>query len=174
MSVRRALVAALLVPLALVSACTEDDPVPQMPDPTTSEPSPTKTTSTAAPETPEEFIRRFNDANVEMQATGDAAEFLALTQECRPCSETAAKVEGFYSHGGFVKWEGWTILKVAHDFDTDQGAEYRIEVRTPRTRFKESGTAPTQTLDGGKVVYRAALVKHADSWLVSDLVQVSQ
>ena len=42
MSLRRALAAALLVPLALLSACTEDEPVPQMPDPTTSAPSPTE------------------------------------------------------------------------------------------------------------------------------------
>lgn len=174
MSLRRALAAALLVPLALLSACTEDEPVPQMPDPTTVTPSPTETSSTAAPETAEEFIRRFNEANVEMQATGETTAFLSLTQECRPCSETANKVEGFYSRGGFVKWAGWKILRVRHDQDTEQSSEYRVEVVTPKTRYKESDTAKVTVLDGGRVVYRASLVSAADSWLMSDLVQLSQ
>lgn len=173
MSVRRALAAALLVPLALLSACTEDEPVPQMPDPTTSTPSPTDS-STAEPEAPEDFIRRFNDANVAMQATGETSEFLALTQECRPCSETADRVEGFYANGGYVKWAGWKIVRVRHDQDTEQASEYRVEVMTPVTRYKESKTAEVQVLEGGNVVYRASLVSDDDSWLISDLVQLSQ
>ncbi|UUZ60583.1 hypothetical protein [Nocardioides sp. B-3] len=163
MSLRRALAAALPVSLALLSACSEDEPVPQIPDPTTSVPSPTESTSTAAPETPEEFIRRFNEANAEMQATGETTAFLLLTRECRPCSETAERVESFYANGGYVKWAGWKIVRVRHDQDTEQGSDYRVEVVTPVTRYKESKAAEVQVLEGGNVVYRASLVSDEDS-----------
>lgn len=175
MSARRALAAALLVPLALLSACAEDEPVPQMPDPTTVSPSPTESSSTAAPETPEEFMSRFNDANVKMQATGETGEFLALTQECRPCTETAQRVEGFYADGGYVKWTGWKILRVREAASTaDNQVDLRLDVTSAPTKYKASDSSEVVTLEGGKATYQATLVSHDESWLISDLVELAQ
>jgi hypothetical protein len=175
LSVRRAFVAALLVPLALLSACTEDDPVPKLPDPTTSEPSPTETSPTAAPETPEDFIRRFNDANVEMQKTGETEEFLALTNDCRPCSDTAEQVASFYKDGGFVKWSGWQILRVKESKGSSATRlSLRVDVNSGRTTYKESSSAQEVVLDGGKATYQATLTPIDDSWLVVDLVELAQ
>ncbi|WP_310529639.1 hypothetical protein [Nocardioides sp.] len=169
------LAAEILVPLVLLSACSKDDPAPKMPDATTSEPSPTETSSTATPESPEAFIRRFNAANVSMQATGEPEDFLALTRGCRPCDETAEQVASFYERGGFVRWPGWEILRVkASTPSSATRIEVRVDVNSGRTRYKASSSAKAVVLDGGKVTYQATLIPIDDSWLLSDLVELAQ
>jgi len=85
----------LAVPLVLLVSCS-DDPEPILapspgstPTPTTesAEPSPTES---AEPESPEEFIRRWVELSTELQNTGDAEEFVSVSDDdCRPCRDFA-------------------------------------------------------------------------------------
>jgi len=152
MSVRRALAAALLVPLALLSACTEDEPVPQMPDPTTSIPSPTDSSPTAAPETPEEFVRRFMVAEVAMQNTGVSDAYRAMTQGCEACDSMAVLVECYYQAGGYVRLKPWRIVSVK-PFPERGPTAYAAVVQASVTRFKESSSDQEETFPGGRSTY---------------------
>jgi len=169
MSVRRAIVAALLVSLALLSACTEDDPVPKMPDPTTSEPSPTETTSTAAPETPEEFIRRWQAAIDDMQATGETAEFRALNEGCGPCVSFAKQVESTYESGGTISSRGSVVQKIVAA--SSAGDTFDATVKTSRTRV--TGASPA-IYPGGVQVFRIRLTRAGERLKVTDYRVLAQ
>lgn len=149
MSLRRALAAALLVPLALLSACTEDEPVPQMPDPTTVTPSPTETSSTAAPETAEEFIRRWQAAIDDMQTTGETAAFQAMNQDCQPCASLVDQVEAAYESGGTIESQGSVVQKVVAA--SSAGDTFDATVKFSRVRV--TGADPA-TYPGGVQVFR--------------------
>jgi len=165
MSVRRAFVATLLVPLVLLSACSDDDPVPQMPDPTTSEPSPTETSSTAAPETPEEFIRRWAAAEAEMERSGDTNSYRELSARCQSCLELADLVEGYYAAGGYVQWEGWSIRRV-RPYPAGGENAFAVKVASPPTKYKESKSGEVQTFPGGLATHILTLDSVDDTWVV--------
>jgi hypothetical protein len=168
MSVRRALAAALLVPLAVLSACT-DDPVPKMPDPTTSAPSPTESTSTAAPESPEDFIRRWQGVVDAMQATGDTTEFRSMNERCEPCDSFAAQVEATYEAGGAIRSQGSVVRKVTSA--SSAGDTFDATVKTSRTTV--TGPEPT-SYPGGLQVFRIRLNGDATDLKVIDYRVLAQ
>lgn len=169
MSLRRALAAALLVPLALLSACTEDEPVPQMPDPTTSQPSPSESTSTAAPETPEDFIRRWQAAIDDMQTTGDTAEFQAMNRDCQPCGSLVDQVEAAYESGGRIKSKGSVVQKVVAA--SSAGDTFDATVRFSRVRV--TGADPA-TYPGGVQVFRIRVSGSGEELKVTDYRVLAQ
>lgn len=171
MSLRRALAAALLVPLALLSACTEDEPVPQMPDPTTSQPSPTESTSTAAPETPEDFIRRWAETEADMERTGETDAYRALSSDCRACKELADLVEGYYEDGGYVKWTGWDIRSV-RSYPAGGENAFAVKVTSPPTKYKESDLGEVKTFPGGPATHVLTLEAVGSGWVVIDKAEL--
>lgn len=152
MSLRRALAAALLLPLALLSACTEDEPVPQMPDPPTVTPSPAESSSTAAPETPEEFLRRFMAAEVEMQNTGESDGYRAMTRGCEACDSLADLVDTYYEAGGYVRLKPWRVVSI-EPFPERGPNAYAAVVKAAVTRYKESSSDQEGTFPGGRSTY---------------------
>jgi hypothetical protein len=172
MHVRRILALALAGPL-LLAGCS--DPEPILPDPPTTSPSPT-TPSPTASETPEQesaedFIRRWVQANTDMQATGDVTDYVALSRRCKPCNETAERVESIYAAGGFIETKGWQINRV---IDRTGGGPPVMDLRitSAPTKYKESANAETQSFDGGRIVMRVRLNATAP-WQVVQLTQVA-
>lgn len=171
MSVHRALAAALLVPLALLSACTEDEPVPQMPDPTTVTPTPTDASSTAAPETAEEFIRRWAATESDMERTGETEAYRELSSNCVACKELADLVEGYYAAGGYVKWAGWNIRSV-RNYPAGGENAFAVKVTSPPTKYKESGSGEVKSFPGGPATHILTLEAAGDSWVVKEKAEL--
>lgn len=171
MHLRRALALSLAVPLLLVG-CTEEGPTPDIPDPTTSSPTPTpEETETPEAESAEEFVRRWVQANTEMQNTGDIATYADLSRKCTSCLRTAERIEQIYADGGYVRTEGWVLRDVVDRSGTTGGPVLDLDIRSSPTEFKESAGAELQKLSGGEIVMRVRLNRGAP-WQVLRLTQV--
>lgn len=168
-----AIVAAAL--LGLTAACTDDSPPPPTPTTSSSTPtSPTPTTSpTPQPESAEAFIRRWVEADIRMQNTGDAANFLALSKSCGPCERFADLVTGFYDAGGYVKTAGWRVRGVEVLSATGNRRLLLVHVLGRPTEYKESSTGVVKRLPGEKTQYQFTLQAAGTSWVVRDFVEVA-
>src|SRR6188472_2476256 len=111
MHVRRTLALTLAVPVVL-AGCTDDpEPKPKIPETTSSSPSPTPTESeTAQAESPEDFIRRWQEAADEMARTGQTAAFMRLSKGCQACITYAEQVSDVFDKGGEVSFKGSEVL----------------------------------------------------------------
>lgn len=171
MLVRRALALAV-VPL-LLAGCSEEEPTPKMPDPTTSSSTPTPAESaTPEAESPEDFIRRWVEANTEMQNTGDVAPYVALSRRCKPCNATADRVKEIYARGGFVETRGWIVKRVIDRTGSTGAPVLDLRVSSSPTKFQESAGSQTQSLEGGAIVMRVRLTR-GEPWEVVNLTQVA-
>jgi hypothetical protein len=173
----RTLAAAVTVPLLLLSACSEDDPEPIVaPSPTASpastEPSPTKS---AEREDPKEFIQRWWDLNTDLQNTGDSKAFQSVSaKSCSPCNDFIALIEGFYSAGGYVETTKFTVTTVRPlNPGAKKKAEFIVKGTGGRTTYRESKSAPVETLPGGDSEYRFVLSLGPTGWRVTDYLQRS-
>lgn len=107
--------------------------------------SPTES-ATPEPRTPEDTIREFVRVKLEMERSGDATDFLAMSYKCEYCRKYGDLVEGIYKRGGVMHSAGWKIrsikpralrLKDRKSFDVifDDGAtSYRWEKGAPIKR----------------------------------------
>lgn len=165
MSVRRWLAAALLVPLALASACTGDDPVPKMPTPTTSEPTSEPTeTETPEAETAEEFVRRWQAVSDAMQLSGDTEEFLAMAYKCKACGDFADAVEDIYSNGGSVDAKASTISMISRQ--SDAPPTFDMWLQSAKTVVRK-GDGSVERLPGGRQGLRVILNRRSGAWYVT-------
>ena len=93
---KRYLAALACCGLLSLSACSDDSSSsadPPTPTPSSSEPT---STPTEERETPEEFVRRWVEADTHMQNTGDGAEYREMSAECPNCLEYAHYIEGIW------------------------------------------------------------------------------
>ena len=164
MSARRAIAAALLVPLALLSACTADEPVPKMPDPTTSEPTSEPTqTETPEAETAEEFLRRWQAESDAMQVSGDTKAFLRMTYKCKACGDFVDAVDDIYSGGGSVDAQASTITKISRY--ADDPPTFDMFMKATKTVIRK-GDGSVERLPGGTQGLRIILERRAGEWYV--------
>ena len=170
MHVRRALALTLAVPLLLAGCSDDPEPTPKMPDPTTSTPTPTPTETTEA-ESAEEFIRRWVEVNTAMQNTGDVEQYAKLSAKCRPCIQTAERIERIYANGGYVRTRGWIIQRVIDRSPETGGRILDLEIKSTPTEFIERAGAQPQSFSGGDIVIRVRLSRSAP-WQVVRLTQV--
>jgi hypothetical protein len=173
MHVRRALALALAVPL-LLAGCTDDpEPTPKIPDPTTSSPSDEPAeTETPAPESAEDFIRRWAEALREMQTTGQTAAFRELGPDCESCNKTADRVEQIYGGGGSIEWAGWTIRSIKPYGEATN--QYRVVERSAPTRYRESDDAPWKRLAGGQTPHVFELEQSGSAWAVARTAELAE
>lgn len=172
MHVRRALALTLAVPVLLAGCSDDPEPTPKMPEPTSSSPTPTPTEAEEPEaESPEEFIRRWVEVNTRMQNSGEVEEYAELSSKCRPCLQTAKRVEQIYADGGFVKTEGWILGNVVDRSGASGNPVLDLEIESSPTTFKERAKAETQKLPGGDIVMRVRLTPTAP-WQVVRLTQV--
>ena len=107
------LAGALAAPLLLLAACGGDDTSvadpPISPESTTSSP-----TQEPQQESAEHFIRRWADAEQEMQNTGSTRKYLDMSKGCKACEVLARTVHRYYVRGGYIHWNGWDIKSIRH------------------------------------------------------------
>src|SRR5688500_14938940 len=110
MSVRRT-AAALLGIALLLTGCTDDaeprfEPIPSA--------SPSESETSAEPEaqTPEEFIREWFAAALEMQNSGRTEPVAELSRDCQPCRDLIGTVESIYESGGSIRIDSVEVTRV--------------------------------------------------------------
>ena len=170
-----AIVAAFV--LASAAACTDEDPTP--PSPTTSSATPTSPTPTSSspapqPESAEDFIRRWVEADIRMQNTGDSSDFLQLSMNCAPCTRFADLITGFYDAGGYVKTAGWRVVSIDDLQGSGRTRLLLVHVDGRSTTYKESSDGPTKHLPGERTQYQFTLRATGPSWVVRAFIEVAR
>jgi hypothetical protein len=174
MHVRRLLALALAGPVLLAGCSDDAAPTPKMPEPSTSSSTPTPTESeTPEAESPEDFIRRWAALEAEMENSGDTTEYMRLSARCDSCKALAETIEGYYGAGGSVHWAGWTIHAINGESGSGRNA-YSVDVTSGPTRYKESASAPTKRLQGGKSTHLIRLAKSGASWVVVEKTELAR
>lgn len=158
--VRRALAAACVLPL-LLAGCSDAEPTPEIPDPTTSSPSAEETdTGPVEPTLPPEaegdgveaaeaFISYFYASVDYAQATGEADVIRALAAEtCRSCRGGADIIERIHKEGGTIVGGEHSVEKAKVTGTRrvpGEGSIYYLDVRVSHTEQQVVGS---QELDG--------------------------
>ncbi len=175
------LIVALVVTALALAGCS-GDPQPIIakplatPTPTPSaSPSPTESATPKA-ESPEEFIRRWNEIQTDMVATGATDAYWSVsTKRCPPCKRIASTVSSYYEAGGYVKTEGWAINSIAAVNPGAEGpATFQVRVDSAPTRYKKSSSSPVERFTGGPLEYTFELARRNNSWLVDNYLVNAQ
>jgi hypothetical protein len=177
---RGALVAVLLA--AVLAGCDDDNPQPNIPDPTTSAPStstppstntptPTGPTEPALPDAAtqntdagaEAFVRHWIELVNYAQVTGDTATLKSVNDSrCAGCTGLVGAIEEPYAQGGHIEGGAFRIGRL-RALPLDHGADWAGFAKgsvDPQTVV--SGNGETQTSTGSKI-YFYAYVAWADS-----------
>jgi hypothetical protein len=152
MRVRRTLAALLAVPTLLLAGCGGGSSVADPPgssSPTSSPP----TTRPPARESPQHFIRRWADAEKQMENTGKTKQYLALSKGCDACRKLARTVSRYYSAGGYIRWNGWTISSITKYPASGSAIAFAVHSNSAPTDYKTSKSDSTKHLRGGSIAY---------------------
>ncbi|GAB4002135.1 hypothetical protein [Nocardioides ultimimeridianus] len=155
----------IAVLLLLLVGCG-GDPQPRFsPSPTVSPP----TTTAAAVETPQEFLRRWVHAMDAMERTGNPAAWQRMNlRRCKSCSVAAEVVKAVYAAGRKVVGGQSRIVSIG------RAASGRWHVRTvsrPSRIVDQSGTVKG-SFPGGPTMLEITLVKQGDGLRVATLIRV--
>lgn len=164
MDTRRILIGALSAPLLLLSACGGDDSIADPPVLS----APTSSTPTGPPkqESAAHFIRRFARLESGMENTGETDSYKSLTRQCDACISLANQVKRYYSSGGFVRWGGWDIKRIAR-YPSGESQSFAVHVVSSPTKYRESEKDPVKRLAGGPATEIVTLRRSQDSWIVT-------
>ena len=171
MHVRRALALALAIPILLAGCSDDPEPEPKIPEATSSSPTPTPTESeTPKAESPEDFIRRWQEAALTAQNAGDTAEYREFGPKCKPCSDFADQVDQIYADGGSVEIKSLRVLDVRSAGGADQ---YRLIRTLGRTRVLDAQGQEQQSFEGGREVLTVFLERNGDEMRVKNFLRTA-
>lgn len=171
MHVRRALALTLAVPVLLAGCSDEPEPKPKIPETTSSSPAPTPAESeTPEAESPEDFIRRWQEAALTAQNRGDTGKYRAFGPKCKPCSEFADQVDQIYADGGSVRLGGLRVVSVESDGGADQ---YRLTRVLGRTQVLDAQGTEQQSFDGGREVLTVFLEEVGEELRIKNFLRTA-
>jgi len=163
-----------LVATCLLGACSDDDPEPDIADPTPSvssssvavSPSPTVSATPALG--PEDTVRAWVDAQNLGLSTGDTASLRALAADgCQGCSEFPDAIEKVFDAGGRFEGGRWSILRTKVEDPAARPVRVNVGVRiaggstTPSAGAEPTPYEPTSKL----IVFE--LSDRTGQWLIS-------
>jgi hypothetical protein len=174
MGVRRLLASASAAPLLLVAltACGGGDA--SIADPPVAPSTSTSPTDPPRQESPEHFIRRWAEAEQEMQNSGQTGQYLAMSRGCQACEVLAHTVARYYRAGGFIRWGGWDIRSIKKYPPHGNGAAFSVHSVSAPTTYRVSSDGPIQHLSGGSITYVIRLEPHSGSFHVAAKAQLDQ
>lgn len=180
MTPRRALLVVVL--LSSLTTC-DDEPTPEIPDPTSAVSTPTvtdsvsPTTPTSTPAvvlTPEETVRAWVAARNQALQDGDTSVVEALSAAtCEACEFALDPIRTVYEAGGHFDTDGWTLsgLKLKNESGDravlDSGLIYEAGSTVP-----QAGAEPI-AYDREEHIVRFRLGKEGERWLLELLVYYS-
>jgi hypothetical protein len=165
-----------LVATCLLGACSDDDPEPDIADPTPSvssssvvSPSPTSEPSDTL--TARETVDAWLDAWTVAMQTGDTTTVNGLSlPECSSCQRLIAQVADLYRNGGHLDTEGWTATKVGEAQDSvDESPSFVMQVVQARqVLYDETGQVVVDTRRT-QVPMRRTFIEQDAVWRLSRL-----
>jgi len=166
MHVRRALALVLAVPILLAGCSDDPEPEPKIPEATSSSPTPTPTESeTPQAESPEDFIRRWQEAADEMARTGQTTAFMRLSDGCRACRTYAEQVADVFDRGGVVAFKGSEVLSIEED--AKRPPTFVVDVKASKLRIDVPGEEP-QVFPAATQRYRMILEQGNNSFTMAN------
>jgi hypothetical protein len=166
--------------LPVLAAGCSDDPEPRF-EPS---PSPTESTSSAAPEPKAwevkseagavAFAKHWIDVFNEAASTGETDELAAMTgPACQTCRNFVDLIEDIYGDGGQYASEGWSVVhtSIAKDLPPAK-ASVAMRVRQPAERISRPGQ-PVERHEAATVTYSAALEWKDGEWQMGRLTFLS-
>jgi hypothetical protein len=167
-----------VVLLCGLAAC-EDEPTPDIPDPTPSTSSPSvsesvsPTTPTEAPEalTPEETVRAWFKAWSTALITGEVEQVSALSSpDCGSCSRLIAQLQSIYDRGGRIETDGWTPLtSVLAPDSSDEQPRFLLRVAESRRVLFDADGEEVDDTPRTEVPMRMTLENDSGVWVVARL-----
>ena len=130
----------------------------------------TTPSTTPAPETPQEFVRRWIGLEREMHNSGDTTAFRELSAECEPCGDLADKVDDYDASGGSVKYSDVKVQRIRKDADLT----FTVWVKDGPIEYRTSPEADVESLPGGQTSYKIALTRSDDGYTVADFVTLPE
>lgn len=120
-----------------------------------------------APEavSPEQVVRRWQEASDAAQTTGRTHAYRQLSDRCEPCDGFADRVEEIYSDGGTIEFGGSTVRSLRSDGPASDA--YTLEIRSRPARIVDADGRTTSTLDGGILRLHVFLRPYGASWRVA-------
>ena len=169
-----ALVAAALA-LGALAGCSEDEGPEAAATPAPRLPATPSASVTPAPEneTAEEFIRRWNSVQNDMQK-GDTHEWRRLSTDCSSCIRSADQIDEIYAAGGHIRTAGRKIISVRKSKQTDNPDVYTLTFRSTPTELQRTRAAAKETLLGGKAALEVHVASVDGAWTVKDIWQLAQ
>ncbi len=171
---------ATLLAASLVGACSDDDPEPDIADPTASASSSSATVSPSptVPATPalgpEDTVRAWVDAENQALATGstDALRGLAAS-ECAGCDDFPRPIEQVYGAGGSFQGGAWKLVSTHIEDSSSDTAQVTAAVRIAAgTTVPEAGADPVN-YEPQKHLLSFDLVTEGGNWRFSAISFVS-
>ncbi|WP_457207847.1 DUF6318 family protein [Nocardioides sp. P5_C9_2] len=171
--VRRSLAAACVLPL-LLAGCSEDEPTPQIPDPTASPSAVETDTGPVEPTLPPEaegdgkeaaeaFVGHYFDYINYAQTTGDVEGLLALgLASCNACRGGVEFISKIYKRGGSNEGGDYSVLSsdvTGRRQVTARVAYFYLDVVAEHTRQVVSGAGDLdRTYEAGQATWRFQVV----------------
>ena len=165
---------ATLLATCLLGACSDDDPEPDIADPTASSssspatvsPSPTVTSQPALG--PDDTVRAWVDARNAALQDGDTSDVRAFSAPgCGTCDQHIAPIEGVYESGGAFDTPGWTIdrLKVVEQSNNKAKVDVAMTMAAGQTVQQAGATPVTYPEDHRLMFFR--LAQQDAGWRIS-------
>jgi hypothetical protein len=170
----RTSVAAVVVVVALLGACSDDDPKPDIADPT-----PSASTSSAAVSTsptvsatpalgPEETVRAWVEAQNHALKTGDTSGLRALSATgCKGCAEFPDAIDEVVTAGGSFEGGQWTVARTQVEDPSARPVRVNVAVRIAGgTTIAAAGGEPTNYGASSRLLV-FELADASGAWLIS-------
>ncbi len=180
MSPRRAFLVVLL--LCGLTAC-DDEPTPEIPDPTPSSSSPAPTESVSPTEatstpavalTPEETVRAWVNAENRAIRTGDTSVQRALAaSDCVGCANFVEPIEKVFESGGSYVGGEWQLVSTNINEESDQTVKLSAAVRIAAGSLIETDGAEPIDFESASHLLRMELREEGGRWLFTVIAFIS-
>lgn len=169
----RAVLVALLLPLVGLAACTDDDPEPAPPLPTTEAPT-SPSATTAAPDDPEETVRAWVEAQNQSMTNGDTTEVRSLSSaDCKSCDGLINPIERVFAAGGHFETAGWKVNRLKETESTSRRSTVKAAITISGGQTYESANADPVVYESERAIVEFKLAAVEGEWRVSFIGFVS-
>jgi hypothetical protein len=165
----RFLLPGLVLALVLVSGCS-DDPVEGAKVPPRA--TPTSTSASPTPATPEEQIKAtmeayFAETNAAFES-GDVARLRTFSTKGCPCRDAARTIEATIKSGGRFENLRYEVVSIrVHDVEAESGLA-EVVAKLPPYKVYDADGSVTEDSGGGKLHTDFSLVKTGDRWVIGN------
>lgn len=173
-------VALLATGLLCATAACQDEPKPDIADPTPTSPAPSPTESspttspTAEALTPEETVRAWVDAQNTALETGDTGGLVALAaSDCADCAEFVKSIDDVYAAGGHFEGGRWRFVRGTLDQESASVTVFTCGIRIAAGSVVKADGAPPESYPADSLLFKFGLGRSGPRWTISTIKVVT-